>query len=113
MNFRAEKARLFRVMLDAGLSPNELPKAMDLACVTVPPEIKDRWIKQMSTARLPELGSKRFVNNFYVGADPEFVFMRDGKYTPAESMGFDTLKAFGCDMSGRQAEIRAYPSRSV
>lgn len=54
----------------------------------------------------------RLVNRFKLGADPEFV-MSDawGHYVFAENLGMTTLTAFGCDMAGRQAEIRAYPSR--
>lgn len=54
----------------------------------------------------------RLVNRFFLGADPEFVFTDiEGRYIHAEKAGMTTLQAFGCDMSGRQAEIRAYPSR--
>lgn len=54
----------------------------------------------------------RLVNRFKVGADPEFIFVDgDGRYTFAEKLGLSTMHAFGCDMAGRQAEIRAYPSR--
>lgn len=54
----------------------------------------------------------RLVNRFKLGADPEFTFQsKDGSYIYAESLGLTTLTGFGCDMSGRQAEIRAYPSR--
>jgi len=54
----------------------------------------------------------RLVNRFKLGADPEFTFQgKDGSYIYAENLGLTTLTGFGCDMSGRQAEIRAYPSR--
>lgn len=54
----------------------------------------------------------RLVNRFMLGADPEFV-MSDawGRYIYAETLGMTTLQGFGCDMAGRQAEVRAYPSR--
>src|SRR6266436_7565272 len=54
----------------------------------------------------------RLVNRFCLGGDPEFTFQgKDGSYIYAENLGLTTLTGFGCDMSGRQAEIRAYPSR--
>lgn len=54
----------------------------------------------------------RLVNRFKIGADPEFIFEDTaGRYMYAENLGLTTLRGFGCDMSGRQAEIRAYPSR--
>src|SRR6266446_1625709 len=54
----------------------------------------------------------RLCNRFKLGADPEFTFQgKDGSYIYAENLGLTTLTGFGCDMSGRQAEIRAYPSR--
>ena len=54
----------------------------------------------------------RLVNRFALGSDPEFVFTTfKGSYIFAESVGLTTMEGFGCDMAGRQAEIRAYPSR--
>src|ERR1700676_190813 len=54
----------------------------------------------------------RLVNRFKLGSDPEFTFIsKGGEYMYAENCGLTTLQAFGCDMAGRQAELRAYPSR--
>jgi hypothetical protein len=54
----------------------------------------------------------RLVNRFSLGSDPEFVLNSStGKYIHAESCGLLTSRAFGSDMAGRQAEIRAYPSK--
>ena len=54
----------------------------------------------------------RLVNHFSLGTDPEFTFADDkGNYIHAEVLGLNTLSAFGCDMAGRQAELRAYPSK--
>ena len=64
----------------------------------------------MSIEHFPR--TPRLVNRFKLGADPEFV-MHDawGRYIHAETLGMNTLTSFGCDMAGRQAELRAYPSR--
>lgn len=54
----------------------------------------------------------RLVNHFSLGADPEFAFVNElNKYCHAESFGMTTMEAFGCDMCGRMAELRAYPSK--
>jgi hypothetical protein len=54
----------------------------------------------------------RLVNRFTLGADPEFTFhTKQGRYTHAETLGMNTMTGFGCDMCGRVAEVRAYPSR--
>lgn len=54
----------------------------------------------------------RLVNRYMIGADPEFTFADAyGRYIHAEQAGMNTLRAFGCDMAGRQAEVRAFPSR--
>lgn len=65
----------------------------------------------MGITSLPN--TPRLVNHFKLGADPEFTMHETGggAYLYAEHIGLDTLKAFGCDMAGRQAELRAYPSR--
>jgi hypothetical protein len=61
----------------------------------------------------PYPDTPRLVNRFSLGADPEFAFLTVGvgAYYHAERLGMTTLQAFGCDMAGRQAEIRAHPSR--
>lgn len=54
----------------------------------------------------------RLINRFSLGADPEFVFIdKLDHYMYAENLGLNTLQAFGCDMAGRQAELRAHPSK--
>lgn len=54
----------------------------------------------------------RLVNHFTLGSDPEFTFETTaGTYQHAEELGLTTMTAFGCDMAGRQAELRAHPSK--
>jgi len=56
----------------------------------------------------------RLVNHFKIGADPEFILVNAaGSYIHAETLGLNTTRAFGCDMAGRQAELRTIPSRSA
>lgn len=58
---------------------------------------------------------RRLINHFKVGADPEFVLIKQrGTYVHASTL----VEAggngpFGADGSGRQAELRAFPSRSA
>ena len=111
MNFRAEKQLMYQEMVRSGSS-------VDAACarqgIFVPEEIKEMWKRQAERVTVPERGKYRLVNRFFIGADPEFVIATaNGGYIYGEAAGLDTLKAFGCDMSGRQAELRAAPSRSV
>lgn len=64
----------------------------------------------MNITKYPD--TPRLVNRFTLGADPEFTFYSPvNGYVYAENLGLNTTRAFGCDMAGRQAEVRAYPSR--
>jgi len=113
MDFRQEKIRVFQHLLEQGMPQAEFTKAMTQAGVQVPDMIRSRWLKQLDSVKLPHPNNQRLVNRFMMGADPEFVITnRDNEYKYAEGLGLDTLRAFGADMSGRQAELRVYPSRS-
>jgi hypothetical protein len=64
----------------------------------------------MSITNYPR--TPRLINHFTLGTDPEFTFLdANGLYVHAENLELDTMSAFGCDMAGRQAELRAHPSR--
>jgi hypothetical protein len=66
----------------------------------------------MTTFSKPLSRTPRLVNHFALGADPEFaLYTASGDYFYAEELGLDTLHAFGCDMCGRIAELRAHPSK--
>src|SRR5690348_1062968 len=88
---------------------------MLLAGVNVPNKLKKRWSKRLKeTQDLVFPKEWRLLNHFSLGADPEFIFTdKIGKYIHAQTCDLNTLAAFGCDMAGRQAELRAYPSRSA
>jgi len=114
MDFRQEKIRVFQHMLTKAMAPTSFSEAMAAAGVQVPDMLKARWLKQLDTVKIPKEMNWKLMNRFMMGADPEFILTnnRDGGYLFAESMGLDTLRAFGADMSGRQAELRVAPSRS-
>lgn len=113
MEFKNERKRYF----DALICTGEIPSlySMNEFGVNVPNKIKERWIKRIRDNNIMAFPKEpKLVNHFSLGADPEFVFTDDkGRYVHAEKQGLDTLSAFGCDMAGRQAELRAYPSRSA
>lgn len=128
MEYAAEKRRFFRELVLKGADPKEfdaIAKSMD---VGVPQEIIEKWGRRFyrtgkRLARNFEFTQEpRLINRFCVGADPEFAMAKlsttnEGKpynkYVHAEKLGLNTVDAFGCDMAGRQAELRAYPSRFV
>lgn len=112
MEYKDERARLYDTLIAEGLGPKEA----DGVHVPVPQRYKDLWIKRFFAKQEQLVFSKdaRLVNRFTVGADPEFFFVNKiGNYTHAEGLGLTTLKAFGCDLAGRQAELRVAPSRFV
>jgi hypothetical protein len=117
VDFQDEKRRLFHTMIEEGNGPLNLANT-DVLCakagVHIPNELKEKWMKQLERVKLPESPENmRTLNHFFIGADPEFVMTgANNKYYSAQDFGLDTQRAFGADMSGRQAEIRAYPSRS-
>ena len=123
MEYRDEKRRLIHSIVKSGVDRHNFVEHANEIGVAAPPELLAKWQKRFySTPKFELPESPRLINRFCVGADPEFVFgrakqLRDGtwdvKYSHAERLGLTTLEAFGCDMSGRQAELRAYPSRFV
>lgn len=123
--YSAEKKRLFHELIIRGTKEDGFDELVKNMGVAVPDSMLSRWKKRFYSA-LPVVfnPSPLLVNRFCVGADPEFIFIRQSsvnshgerllpQYTHAEDLGLTTLEAFGADMSGRQAELRAYPSRSV
>lgn len=109
MQYAGEKDRLFRLAVVQGYAKN-----FDWATETgAPISLVQRWIREFYAPVGPmELPScPRLVNRYMIGADPEFAFMDEGVYIHAEKIGMNTLLPFGCDMAGRQAELRAEPSR--
>lgn len=81
----------------------------------VPQERLQRWFARLLTAQpTPILPGGRFLNNFMLGADPEFVFVRhDGIRIDAQQLGLKAGPAFGADNNARLAELRPAPSRTA
>lgn len=113
MEYLGEKQRFLNLLVDNALSPSEAEKEV---LATVPKTLKASWIRRFYAKQeelvLPK--EPRLVNRYLIGADPEF-FMVDtaGRYSHAEAHGLNTLTAFGCDLAGRQAELRVAPSRFI
>src|SRR5271157_1313266 len=134
MNLRDEKRRLFSAIVDNRITEK---KFLDFAIATgtgVPREILEKWRKRFYTNRSMKFPVvPRLMNRFSIGADPEFVLgdplqnasgdfigftpgtpLQDRyRYIHAQTVGMTTLDPLGCDMSGRQAELRVCPSRFV
>lgn len=111
-----ERRKVMESLILSGKTPDDIPEVCRELGVGVDETVMAKWQKTLKTpsklvAFKPE---PKLINRFSLGADPEFV-MTDlaGRYLYAQDLGFDTLSAFGCDMSGRQAELRVYPSKSV
>jgi hypothetical protein len=92
-----------------------------MAVINFPPEVQEAFERRSDILIPPCLPiwndrPRRLVNHFKVGADPEFHLV--AQRTRARIAASEFVEAggegiYGADGSGRQAEIRAYPSRSV
>src|ERR1700720_2065598 len=112
MEYQDEKRRLFESLV---LHGKERGEVLQGDC-PVPAYLAAKWIRNFydppDQVRLSP--TPRLFNRFSVGADPELAFFDIAKkYVHSENLGMDTLAACGSDMSGRQAELRAKPSRFV
>lgn len=114
-----QKDAFFKLAIETGMSiPEQIKRFMPLGSELEECTL-EKWLEQFT--RLPKkfASSRRYVNRFKLGADPEFVFTRFdedcGKVARvnASSLGLAQGPAFGADNNGRLAEIRPYPSRSV
>lgn len=119
MIYRDEKRRLYKQLVRVGAKRPEVAAIARDANVAAPQDLISKWEDRFYSNPIETYPTEpRLVNRFCVGADPEFVFVqvdRIGgiKYKHASELGLNTVDAFGSDMSGRQAELRAYPSRFV
>jgi len=117
MQFADEKRRLMELVINHRISKDEFMEFAHKQGIAAPDDILKRWgNRYFGAPKCKRSENPRHVNRFSVGADPEFVFAHPQSGTPyiyTKNLGLNTLKAFGADMTGRQAEIRAYPSKSV
>lgn len=82
------------------------------AAGTVPERLFERWVKRFYKQVPVTLSdTPRLVNHFKLGADPEFVFIQEGKVAHATQLGLKAGLAIGADNNGRLAELRPAPSR--
>lgn len=111
MQYAGEKDRLFRLAVAQGWKEEDIYWSEETG---VPSPLLKRWMRSFyaPVGPLESPSCPRLVNRYMIGADPEFAFLtEEGMYHHAEKIGMNTLLPFGCDMSGRQAELRAEPSR--
>lgn len=110
MEYADEKRRLYHLAVVQGLDAD-----YDFTQLTnVPAPLVRQWVKKFFAPQqlIQYSATPRLVNRFALGADPEFVFSTfKGGYFHAERLGMNTILPFGCDMAGRQAELRAHSSR--
>lgn len=107
-----------RQRLERALIKGENPAT---ALEGVSPEWQQRVSSRIESALAdfsnpPSLGnSGRRMNNFCIGSDPEFVFVRPGRSSKiaAAELGLKPALAAGCDQNQRLAELRGWPTVSV
>ena len=115
MIYADEKRKLLQGVVNHGIPEKDFVK-YGLATVAVPEFLLTRWKERFygvnPMVKYPT--EPRLVNHYSIGADPEFGFVTaTGTYTHAANLNLNTLSAFGCDLCGRQAELRAAPSKFV
>ena len=124
MDIRAEKTRLIQHIVNNCVEEAEFLPVARAINVAAPDHMLRRWKKRFFLTRTTPFPTQpKLINRFCVGADPEFTLMhaavvkREGivpnAYIHARTLGMSTCEPFGADMSGRQAEVRAHPSRFV
>jgi hypothetical protein len=123
-DYRDEKRRLYHRLIVRGGRKTEFQAIAQADSVAAPSELLAKWEQKFFQLPMDSYPTEpRLINRFCVGADPEFILEMPqidaagnrvrGRYRHAQTCGLDTLTAFGSDMSGRQAELRAYPSRFI
>lgn len=113
MKWHEQHEAFKKLAIQQGISRLEqLNQALPFGCTVPRPKI-DKWLNAL--LRLPKDFSvqRRYVNRFKLGADPEFIFTKNGERIDARVYGLAQGLAFGMDNNGRLTEIRPYPSRSA
>lgn len=105
-----KKDILYRLAVTHGISCiEELPKYLPMP----PSPTVNGWLSKFLQMPKRFAPTRRYVNRFKLGADPEFCFGNAGSRLDASIAGLQQGPAFGADNNGRLAEIRPYPSRSA
>ena len=113
-----QKLAFYKLAIETGISdPMEIKQVLPLGS-SVGRGVLEKWLRQLQATPKKFAPSRRYVNRFKLGADPEFVFVtNDAKYgqqrVDARGLNLAQGPAFGADNNGRLAEIRTYPSRSA
>jgi hypothetical protein len=122
MDLQAEKNRLFTGVVNERITDDKFMVFAKAIGTGVTDDVLEKWRKRFYAKCAMDFPTNpRLLNHFKVGADPEFVFNDvangrnriGGGYVHAQLMGMTTLEAFGADMNGRLAELRAFPSTFV
>ena len=112
-----ERRKVMENLVLEGKTSADIKDICSVLHVDVEEDVQMKWKNTLERpskiAKVPH--DPKLINRFCVGADPEYIFESEstGEYIYASALDLDTLSAFGCDMSGRQAELRMYPSRFV
>jgi Phage phiEco32-like COOH.NH2 ligase-type 2 len=105
-----KKDVLYRLAVTHGIaSIEDLPKYLPMP----PSATVNGWLNKFLQMPKKFAATRRYVNRFKLGADPEFCFGSGGNRTEAAVLGLMQGPAFGADNNGRLAEIRPCPARSA
>ena len=119
MEFREEKRKLIATIINSRIPEERFIEFAETQGAAVPRRMLERWKTRFYAINAIEFKKEfKTINKFCLGADPEFVFQSpdhsgDTGYAFSQQIGLNTLEAFGSDMTGRQAELRAWPNRSA
>lgn len=124
MNFRDEKRRLIQEVVANCVEEKDFLTFANKQGVNASPKMLAKWKDRFFTAQQSTFVTEpKLINRFMVGADPEFAFLQKAyvktygisadAYIHAKTLGMSVAEPFGADLSGRQAEVRAHPSRFV
>jgi Phage phiEco32-like COOH.NH2 ligase-type 2 len=113
MIYQEQHEAFKKLMIQQGISQlAQLDRAFPFGCTIAPTRI-DRWFNRLMESPTEFCSQRRYVNHFKLGADPEFVFSKNGARIDARNFNLAQGLAFGMDNNGRLIEIRPYPSRSA
>lgn len=119
MDYQAEKRKLIQEIVNEKIPQERFLSYSKKSCPDVPPNILARWKDKFynSDPKIQLPNHPKLINRFKIGADPEYILASNAgtgwSSISARESGLKLKEAFGCDGSGRQAEMRAHPSKFV